>query len=101
MLMVFLVGSTPPEYIHDLFVHHTDGIDPLLKKGEQVLMKEHHHCSFLSFNLASFISPEKEYLFFEYITHVNSWVMPVYHYRFSDAHDAIALRGPPTIVTIA
>ena len=94
--MVFLLGTTPPEYIHDLFAHHTDGVDPYLKKGEQVLMKEHHHCSFLSFTLASFITSEQEYLFFEYITHTSSWVFPVYHYKYSNTHNTLSLRGPPT-----
>jgi hypothetical protein len=98
MLVVFLVGSTPPEYIHDIFVHHTEGIDPVLKKGETVMMTKHNHCSFLGFEFTPFITTDKEYLLFEHITYLHSWSTPFYYFHFSSTHKVVSLRGPPTLV---
>ncbi len=99
MLVVFLVGSTPPEHIHDLFAHHEDGVDPQLKDGQFVLMAAHHHCSFLGFEFTPFVTTETEYLFFEHISHENTWLDVVYHFQFSASHKVISLRGPPAVAS--
>lgn len=98
MLMVFMVASVPPEHIHDLFVHHKDGIDPILKKGEYVMMEKHHHCSFLSFEFTPFITAQADFLVFEHISYEYSWEVPVYSYHFYSEHAVVSLRGPPAIL---
>lgn len=97
MLVVFLVGSTPPEYIHDIFVHHQEGVDPILKKGESVIMPKHNHCSFLGFEFTPFVSTERVYVFFEHIEYVHNWDQPFYYFHFSSVHKVVSLRGPPAI----
>jgi hypothetical protein len=97
MLIVFLVGSTPPEYIHDMFAHHQDEIDSPIVKGQAVMTPEHHHCSFLGFEFAPFVSTEPDFLIFEHITHENSWRESFYYYNYSNDHKAVSLRGPPVI----
>lgn len=97
MLIVFLVGSTPPEYIHDLFAHHEDGIDPIVKKGQTAITPEHHHCSYLGFTFAPFVTTETEYLFFEHISYGNTWLPSFYYFNYVTTHQATSLRGPPTM----
>lgn len=98
MLIVFLVASVPPAHIHDLFVHHKDGIDPLLKKGEVVMFEKHHHCSFLSFEFTPFVSAPPGLLVFEHISYQHSWEVPVYAYCYFSGHAVVSLRGPPAVV---
>lgn len=98
MLVVFLVGSTPPEYIHDIFVHHTDGVDPVLKKGEFALTVKHHHCSFLGFEFTPFISAENQVLFFEQNSYSRAWNEPAGDCYFPSLYKLVSLRGPPILV---
>lgn len=97
MLAVFLIGSTPPEHIHDLFAHHQDDIDPPVRKGQSVMTPQHHHCSFLGFVFGPFVTNETEYLFFEHITHASSWLESCYAFSHSAIQDVVSLRGPPAM----
>ncbi|WP_105038560.1 hypothetical protein [Flavipsychrobacter stenotrophus] len=98
MLIVFLVGSTPPEYIHDLFANHQDEIDAPIVKGQAVMTPEHHHCSFLGFEFTPFVTTPHELLVFEFITHENTWRPSFYYFNCSTGHQAVSLRGPPAFV---
>lgn len=98
MLVVFLAGSTPPEYIHDIFVHHTDDVDPVLKKGECGVVAKHHHCSFLGFEFTPFVTSEGATLIFEHITYLHAYSTSIYYFHFFRAHKVISLRGPPACI---
>ena len=97
LLVVFLFGVVPPEYLHDIFANHHDGVDPILKKGQVVFMPKHTHCSFLGFEYAPFTVPEQPFQFFETITHHTRWVNRNYYYTFSSRHQSLSLRGPPML----
>lgn len=98
MLVVFLVGVAPKEYLHEALFHHEDTVHPVYKKGELVITNKHTHCSFLGFVFAPFVAAEKQYLSFEEVqTHSVNYVLPSYSFKYNAAHDAVSLRGPPAI----
>jgi len=96
MLVVFLIGVAPKEYLHDVLFHHHDTVDPVLKKGEVVMGNKHTHCAFLGFVFGPFISSEKQFISFRAVAVHTSYLLPVYHYHYFSAHNAVSLRGPPT-----
>ena len=98
MLVVFLLGVMPREYLHEAFFHHEDTVHPVYKKGELVITIQHTHCSFLGFVFAPFVAAEKQYLSFEPVqVHCVCYVLPSYKFTYNAAHDAVSLRGPPVI----
>jgi hypothetical protein len=96
MLLVFLAGVMPKEYLHDLFFNHHDDVHPVYKVGEIVVTPKHKHCSFVGFVLAPFVKSEQQFL-------ILSPVYPVYaryqlsRYRREYATPILSqsLRGPP------
>ena len=53
VLLVF--GTTAKEFLH-LFADHTDTVHVHHHHDGLVIEKEHHHCSFLTYSLSSFIN---------------------------------------------
>ncbi len=97
MLVIFLLGVAPKEYLHDALFHHEDTVHPVYKKGELVISNQHKHCSFLGFVFAPFVATEKHFLSFEeVVVHNEAYLLPVYFYKYVVAHAAVSLRGPPT-----
>jgi len=95
MLVVFLLGVAPKEYLHELLYHHTDTVDPVYKKGEIVISHKHIHCSFLGFAFAPFIASEKQFLSFNEAPVYTNYILPYYQCFSSSLHNVITLRGPP------
>jgi len=96
MLVVFLLGVAPKEYLHDALFDHEDTVHPEYKKGELVITHKHTHCSFLGFVLAPFIAAEKQFLLFEeVIVHSACYLLPGNYFNYTAVHTAISLRGPP------
>jgi hypothetical protein len=95
MLVVFLVGVAPKEYLHDVLYHHTDTVDPVYKKGEVVISAKHIHCSFLGFAFAPFVGTEQQYLSFEEVPFYTCYLPQLYQYHYSSSHRVVSLRGPP------
>jgi len=95
MLVVFLVGIAPKEYLHGLLYRHTDTVDPVYKKGEVVISGKHTHCSFLAFAFAPYIASEKQFLSFKEVPVYTKYILSFYQYSFSSGHTDISLRGPP------
>jgi hypothetical protein len=96
MIAVFFVGVAPKEYVHEVLFHHHDTIHPVYKKGEIVITSKHIHCGFLGFVFAPYVATEKQLLSFkEVAVHTTNYLIPSYHFRYSSAHHAASLRGPP------
>ena len=99
MLVVFLVGVAPKEYLHDALFDHEDTEHPVYKKGEVVISNKHTHCSFLGFVLAPFVATEQQSLSFKEVTgHCTSYVLSGYHFNYSAVQADISLRGPPAVL---
>ncbi|NDC40120.1 MAG: hypothetical protein EBZ77_00960 [Chitinophagia bacterium] len=98
LLIVFLFGVVPPEYLHDIFANHHDGVDPILKKGQTVFLPKHTHCSYLGFEYAPFTVPEQPFLIFEHTEHHTLWVACSYAFICSLRPSTLSLRGPPALV---
>lgn len=96
MLVVFLAGVMPKEYIHDLLFDHVDDVHPEYKTGEIVFTPKHNHCSFVAFVLAPFVKSEKQFLTFREVFPVyNCYVLPEYSQVYSAIQSTLSLRGPP------
>jgi hypothetical protein len=95
MLLVFLAGVLPKEYLHDLLYQHHDTEHPVLKKGEFVLSKKHTHCSFLGFAFGPYISSPLQFFSLTEQAVYTSYELPLYSFRYATAHHALLLRGPP------
>jgi hypothetical protein len=95
MLVVFLIGTAPKEYLHHLLYTHTDTVDPVYKKGEFVISKAHIHCSFLGFVFAPFVASEKQFITFKTEGCMTQYQLPSYYYLYSSTHRVVSLRGPP------
>jgi len=100
MFAVFLYGTAPREYLHDLFADHEDTIEHNYKKGEFGLSAKHIHCAFLSIEFGAFLATEKQFLFFEHIVHYSKWITPNYVFHFCSSHKVTSLRGPPVLALI-
>ena len=95
MCVVFLYGTTPREFLHDLFAQHHDTVEHTHKVGECEISNVHTHCAFLGIIFTPFLSAEKEYLAFEHISyHVRYIPAGQDHYSFL-SYKVAALRGPP------
>ena len=95
MLVIFLLGVVPKEYLHDALFHHHDTIDPVLKKGEVVMGNKHTHCAFLGFVFGPFVATEQQHLSFEQVELSFHYLDPCYQYHYFDSHQVLSLRGPP------
>lgn len=95
MIVIFLYGIAPREYLHDLFAHHHDTQELLLKKGQTALTNKHTHCSFLGIDFGPFVAAEKQYFVFEYIAYPSTQTSAVYHTHFFTTYKKRCLRGPP------
>jgi hypothetical protein len=89
MLVVFLAGVAPKEYLHKLLYNHIDTVDPVYKKGEFVISKAHIHCSFLGFVFAPFVATGKQFIVVQRISHVTQYLLSVYHYSYSSGHSIV------------
>lgn len=98
MLVVFLAGVMPKEYIHDLLFDHHDDVHPEYKTGEIVFTPKHNHCSFVAFVLAPFVKSEKQFLTFRKEFPVyTQYLLPRYYYSYTAASKVLSLRGPPQV----
>src|ERR1035437_5477849 len=95
MLLVFLAGIAPKEYLHELFFHHHDTVEPILKKGEFVIHIKHTHCSFLSFQFGPFVASEEQVISFHEDANHADYLLPFYNCYYLNAFKVISLRGPP------
>ncbi len=98
MFVVFLYGTLPHEYLHDVFAKHTDTIEGTYKKGEFHIEKHHTHCGFLGITFGSFLFTEKITYLFETITHNTCWLIHVYQAPLVSAFHSYSLRGPPAFI---
>ncbi len=101
LFVVFLYSTTPATFLHNIFAHHHDTVDKVLKKGETVVDTNHVHCSFLSFVCEPFLPVEATYLAFETIIYDTTHLVAVYHYRYLSSRSAISPRGPPADYSVA
>jgi hypothetical protein len=95
LAILLLFGTTAKEFVHQ-FADHEDTVHCNNRHdGTLVIEPEHHHCKFLSFSLAAFISPVYGYtLPAEKIFYSTYVAAPVAHI----AHRTVTtpcLRGPP------
>ena len=95
MLAVLLVfGGNAFEFVH-LFSHHQDTVHHQCGDGELSFESEHHHCTFLSFSLAPFITQDvvhvEHYKALEYFT----FQSPVSETEHRQVHQIPSFRGPP------
>ncbi|MDR3679732.1 MAG: hypothetical protein P4L41_07190 [Flavipsychrobacter sp.] len=99
MFAVFLYGTVPHEYLHDVFAHHHDTTEGRYKKGEFHLSKAHVHCAFLGITFGSFLF--SEYIFYKpaILFHISKWVMPGYHFHSLSSYYSYSLRGPPSFIS--
>lgn len=97
MLVVFLMGIMPKEYIHHALFDHEDDVHPLYKAGEVVITKKHNHCSFLSFEFAPYLVQEPQFLKFKETVVFTQYVLPVLSYNYYSRPAFISLRGPPVV----
>src|ERR1043165_2782180 len=98
ILLVFVVGTMPKEYLHDLISDHVDTVHRDYKKGELEFSGNHKHCSFVGFAFAPYISAEKHFFSFEEVSvHINKYILPLYCFRYTTFSSVIALRGPPAL----
>jgi hypothetical protein len=95
MLLVFLAGVTPKEYLHTMFCRHHDTVDSVLKKGEFVIGNRHNHCTFLSFAFGPFVATDKQIISFKEVVYYTDYLLPFYSRYYFNAHKVISLRGPP------
>lgn len=96
MIVVFLVGVAPKEYLHEALFHHHDTVHPVYKKGEIVFTPKHIHCSFLGFAFAPYVASGKQFLSFKQVTvHTAGYLLPDYHFLYPSEHFVASLRGPP------
>jgi len=96
MMLVFLAGIAPKEFLHDLFFDHHDTEEPILSKNDVVIGRKHAHCSFLTFEFAPFIVSEHQVIRFkEALEHVAAYRLPYYHCYYSQSSLTVSLRGPP------
>lgn len=92
VLLVF--GTTAKEFVH-LFADHTDTVHTHQPHDGLVIEQEHHHCSFLTYSLSSFIND------FHIVRILPAAV--VYHQHYQASADQLVvctpltsyLRGPP------
>ncbi len=86
----------PKEYLHELVFDHHDDVHPLYKAGEVVITPEHHHCSFVGFVFAPFLTSEKIFLTFskEYPVYTK-YLQPEYEEAYTAVSFVVSLRGPP------
>lgn len=97
MFAVFLYGTVPHEYLHDLFAQHSDTIDHTYQKGEFHFSNQHTHCAFLGIAFSNFLAAEHVHYLFEHISYICSWVSPVHQMVALSAVHSFSLRGPPVI----
>jgi len=95
MLVVFLLGVAPKDYLHELVYHHVDTVDPVYKKGEIVITGKHIHCNFLGFVFAPFVATGQQFLSFKEVPFYTKYLSSHYEYFYSYPHKVISLRGPP------
>ncbi len=99
MFAVFLYGTVPPEYLHDVFAQHHDTIEGVYKKGEFHLSKAHVHCAFLGITFGSFLFSEHIFYKPAALSHASKWVMPGYNFHLPSAYYFYSLRGPPSFIS--
>ena len=97
MLLVFLAGIAPKEYLHDLLFHHHDTVDAVLKKGEVVVGNRHNHCTFLSCQFGPYVAGEKQFISFKEPVAQTDYVLPFYTCHFFNFSSVVSLRGPPAL----
>lgn len=100
MFAVFLYGTAPREYLHDLFAGHKDTVERNYKKGQFGISKKHVHCAFLSIEFGPFLATAKQYLSFRHIVPYTKWTSPHYVCHFFSAHRVTSLRGPPALLFV-
>lgn len=92
VLLVF--GTTAKEFLH-LFTDHTDTVHVHCAHDGLVIDTEHHHCSFLTYSLSSFIND----FYISSIPYVATEYVQYYHERTEQAVVFSSLtsflRGPP------
>lgn len=95
LLLVF--GSTSKEYIH-LFADHEDTVHCHQHYDGLTIEQEHHHCTFLSFTLTSFINDAGQY-HIEFRPHHDLILQKAQvDHLIPRAVPASRLRGPPVVV---
>lgn len=92
VLLVF--GTTAKEFLH-LFADHTDTVHVHHAHDGLVIEQEHHHCSFLTYSLSSFVN-DFHISKIPYVTH--EYVQ--YYHAVTDQLVVFSsltsfLRGPP------
>ena len=95
LLVVFLAGVAPKEYLHTLFYHHSDTVHHEYKKGELSLGNKHTHCSFLGFVLAPFVASDPIYIPFRQVKFIGHYTLPIYKLDCQVYQRLQLLRGPP------
>ncbi|HUX84091.1 MAG TPA: hypothetical protein VMV20_02585 [Chitinophagaceae bacterium] len=91
-LLVFLIGTTPRDFLHQEFAHHKDTVDGI--HHETGVSIQHIHCDFLHILLAQYVSGHTQVLpaapssFLD----LNCTCFIVFHSTFF-AH--ASLRAPP------
>lgn len=98
MLVIFLIGVAPKEYLHDLIYDHKDTVHKELHDGEVTIGNKHTHCSFLGFAFAPFVPAEPVYFAFEAGAEFTDYYLVTYTYLHSSVHVTPSLRGPPAAV---
>jgi len=101
MLVVFLMGIMPKEYIHHALFDHEDDVHPAYKAGEVVITKKHNHCSFLNFEFAPFLAQEIQFLTFKETIVYTGFVLSVIQYSYYTFPFLPSLRGPPVSGCVA
>jgi hypothetical protein len=97
LAILLLFGTTAKEYIH-LFTDHTDTVHTELHRDHIVIEPEHHHCTFLSFTIADFVSDASFMHHFPF-QKINfpTYVPAVYQQLIPSIVSIRSLRGPPAI----
>ncbi len=95
MLVVFLIGVMPKEYLHNLLYRHTDTEHPIYKRGDFVIGPKHTHCQFLALALAPYVSTPFFLFSFREVCRTTIHYLHSYHFEFLSFHSFISLRGPP------
>lgn len=99
MLVIFLLGIAPKEYLHDLIYDHEDTVHSVVKKGELVISGKHTHCSFLGFVFAPFIASAPQFISFAARMVYSAPAFSVYQCHYVKLHYAQYLRGPPAVLS--
>lgn len=97
LALLLLFGGTAKEFVH-LFAGHEDTVHHYHEHGGLVWENEHHHCTFLSFSLASFVNDvsfpvvdiAEQAAYFLHDTRFAATI-------FDNSIAARCLRGPPSI----